>query len=46
MESPLPRYTYADLEGWDDDTRWELIDGVAYALGAPSLLHQSILGEL
>jgi Uma2 family endonuclease len=46
MEMPLPRFTYSDLERWDDDTRWELIDGVAYAMSAPSLMHQSILGEL
>ncbi len=40
-------YTYADYCKWDDDKRWELIDGVAYAMSpAPSTMHQSILGAL
>ena len=39
-------YTYADYESWDDDKRYELIDGVAYLISAPSITHQSILGEL
>ncbi|MCL2064504.1 MAG: Uma2 family endonuclease [Candidatus Cloacimonetes bacterium] len=39
-------YTYADYLTWDDDVRYELIDGVAYALAAPSRDHQVILGEL
>ena len=36
------RYTYADYASWDDDTRWELINGVAYAMGAPTSDHQAI----
>jgi len=40
------RYTYADYLTWDSDVRYELIDGVAYAMGAPSPTHQDILGEL
>ena len=40
------RCTYADYELWDDDVRYELIDGVAYMMSAPSIEHQSILGEL
>ena len=40
-------YTYKDYYAWDDDCRWELIDGVPYAMApAPSLGHQSILVEL
>ncbi len=40
-------YTYADYCTWDDDGRWELIDGVAYAMSpAPSTMHQSIAGEI
>ncbi len=40
-------YTYADYCAWSDDERWELIDGVAYAMSpGPTTLHQSILGEL
>jgi len=39
-------YTYADYAKWDDDRRWELIDGEAYAMSAPSAMHQSMLVEL
>ena len=40
-------YTYADYCNWDDGGRWELIDGVAYAMApAPSLQHQGVLVEL
>jgi len=36
-------YTYADYCTWDDGERWELIDGVAYAMSpAPSWVHQDI----
>ena len=40
------RYTYADYCTWDDDKRWELIDGVAYAMGAPNRAHQEISMKL
>ena len=40
------RYTYADYESWDDDYRYELIDGIAYLMSAPTYKHQGILGEL
>ena len=40
------RYTYADYCNWDDDKRWELIDGVPYAMAAPSYAHQSVSGNL
>ena len=36
------RYTYSDYCTWDDELRWELIDGVAYAMSAPNTVHQSI----
>jgi Uma2 family endonuclease len=39
-------FTYADYCRWPDDERWELIDGVAYAMAAPSLTHQTVVGEL
>ncbi len=48
----LPRrdieyHTYADYCSWPDDARYELIDGVAYAMGpAPVRRHQGILGEI
>ncbi len=48
----LPRlktdhYTYADYCSWPDDVRYELIDGVAYAMSpAPTRTHQNLTGEL
>jgi Uma2 family endonuclease len=37
------RYTYADYCTWGDDVRYELIDGVAYAMSpAPLRKHQKI----
>ena len=39
-------FSYADYCSWDDDERWELIDGVAYAMSAPLVTHQRILREL
>lgn len=41
------KYTYADYLTWDDDTRWELIDGVPYDMTpAPDSNHQAVSGEL
>ena len=40
------RYTYADYCTWDGDERWELFDGEAYALAAPLIVHQRIIGNL
>ena len=34
------RYTYADYCSWNDEKRYELIDGIPYALAAPSRSHQ------
>lgn len=40
-------YTYADYARWDDDQRWELIDGVAYLMApAPTSIHQIIAFEV
>ena len=48
---PLPkdnqRYTYADYCTWDGDERWELIDGVPYAMSpAPTWRHQGVSSNL
>ena len=40
------RYTYSDYCSWDDDERWELIDGVPYAMAAPLISHQGILRNI
>jgi Uma2 family endonuclease len=47
----LPRrdsqyHTYAELRTWPEDVRYELIDGVAYAMNAPRRIHQKLLLEL
>ena len=43
----VERFTYGDYLTWDDDERWELIDGVPYSMSpAPRFRHQRILGEL
>jgi Uma2 family endonuclease len=47
---PLPkenqRYTYKDYCTWDDNERWELIDGVPFAMTAPTRSHQTVSGNL
>ena len=41
------RYTVRDYLSWDDGERWELIDGVPYAMSpAPRVEHQDIVSEL
>ncbi len=41
------RHTYGHYRDWPVDERWELIDGVAYAMSpAPSRQHQEICGTL
>src|SRR6266545_1618689 len=41
------RFTYAQYCTWDDNQRWELIDGVAYNMTpAPALKHQTISRNL
>ena len=39
-------FTYRDYCRWPEDERWELLDGVAYAMAAPGLAHQTVVGEL
>lgn len=41
------KYNYSDYLQWQDDERWELIDGRAYNMTpAPNRKHQDISGEL
>ena len=44
--SPKKKYTIDDYYALPEDQRMELIDGVFYDMGAPSMTHQKILGEL
>ena len=49
MAQPLLKhaeFSYGDYRRWPDDERWELIDGEAYAMAAPGLTHQAVVGEL
>ena len=41
---PNRRYTYADYKNWElkEGERWELINGVAHAMAAPSRRHQDV----
>lgn len=42
-----PRFTYREYLQWPEGERWELVDGVAHAMGpAPARRHQVIVGEL
>jgi len=36
------RHTYEDYCSWDDESRWELIEGHPYAMSSPSSLHQML----
>ena len=40
------RFTYGQYKNWPEDQRWELIDGVAYLMGAPTVKHQRLVGDL
>ncbi|MCI5168440.1 MAG: Uma2 family endonuclease [Candidatus Electrothrix sp. GM3_4] len=40
-------YSYADYTSWDDQERWELINGEVWAMSpAPSRLHQAISARI
>jgi len=41
------KYTYADYCTWDDEQRYELINGEVYAMSpAPKFVHQDIISKL
>ncbi len=47
LAQPGDRFTWSDYRSWPDDARWELIDGLAYAMSAaPSIKHQDVVGRL
>ena len=35
LAQKLNRYTYADIEDWPENERWELIDGLSYNMTLP-----------
>ncbi len=46
IPDPERKNSWADYQKWPSDKRWEIIDGRAYAMTAPTTIHQSICGEL
>lgn len=38
--------TYSDYIGWNDDKRWEIIDGQPFAMASPSTIHQLVVVAL
>ncbi len=47
MAAQTDRFTWSDYRSWPGDERWELIDGVPYAMSpAPSIKHQTVVGRL
>lgn len=46
MDLEPEKISYADLLKFDDDKRYELIDGVPYLMASPSVAHQEIVGEI
>ncbi len=46
VEKAPQKFTYADYALWPEDQRWELIDGVAYAMTGPIRIHQKIVTQL
>lgn len=45
-QQPDQQYSYADYLTWEEDERWEILEGIAYMQAAPSRIHQEISGEL
>ena len=46
-QQQIEYFTYAQYRTWGDEVRYELIDGVAYAMSpAPTRTHQILVGEL
>jgi len=39
-------FSYRDYLAWPESERWQLLDGVAYAMAPPSIAHQTVVFEL
>jgi len=47
VSAATTKFTYGDYLTWPEAERWELIDGVAYAMTpAPSVAHQRLVREI
>lgn len=44
-ETERPRVSYDQMAGWQDERRWEIIDGHPFQISAPSPLHQEVVGS-
>jgi len=42
----VKHYTFNDYMNFDDDERWEIINGKLFLMSAPTVTHQRILGRL
>jgi Uma2 family endonuclease len=40
------KYTYKDYLSWDTGERYEIIDGITYAMASPAAIHQKVSREL
>lgn len=40
------KVSWTEYRSWDDESRWEIIDGRPYAMTAPRVAHQAVLTEL
>jgi len=40
------RYTWSEVRAFDDEQRWELIDGYPYAMSSPLIVHQAVSVQL
>lgn len=43
---PEQKYTFADYRQWPENERWELLEGVPYAMATPQRIHQKIVFEM
>lgn len=47
MDAPhIQKVSWSDYQTWSDDERWEIIDGFPYAMSAPRVSHQAVIGNL
>jgi Uma2 family endonuclease len=40
------KYTFADYRQWPENERWELFEGVPYAMATPQRIHQEIVVQM
>ena len=46
LTQEIKRYTYKDYVEWDTEIRYELFEGIPYAMSAPSENHQRLVGNV